>query len=1087
MSVVFSNLSAVPIPVTAVTGSVEGAPLSLSVAKRHATPLILDICRTASESSHKLSGSLSQSGHPQHYPQPHPQRASKRRESHPSHVEVAAEHPRRVSLTTPLEYGSDGGSSFLAQSMLDDFVTKPSAIGPIRRAIGKAQEDRRKRRVITQVMHSDEHWLENDKDPIRQQWELLAPDSNDALPYRDVDLLLRLFYVEMDHCSEIEFYHRLDPDHTGLVQFEGFASTFQLFKQERRFLEFATDVQISCVVATQGGMGAEKVTEAWQAEDREGAQFLGAEGIASVLRTLGFHHTDAQVLEFVGKMGDPVPFSDFLELFEEKTKDEEEEKYEAWMEQVHKVLAAREHMSVVRSEQQKYAAKLEKAHDWYMNTFLWVLFLYAQVNATVPIFLFCFDDPWVVIEVPKRTGLMTILLLSDVVMWFQIISQFYLPKEVSGAPVYRAKDIRTIYLTSKEFYIDLFVALPFDLLVGIVYADGFLHPLFRLNKLLVLYYIYKWFSRLWSGVFGPRWWRIVNALYWWALLGHLVACIFHTIAMTTGDTETKIVLTVPNYSTLSTLHQYLQDLSYAINTMAGLSRGFFPNHDKFALFSMFVTMVGVFVYALLLAVVALGLSILDHEGKFNAHVEDIQAALFGDLQSGRIPQTFLQEVIAYHKHVFYSTGQIMINEDLLADLPSTLQASLDLVTGRDTIGRVQILSAACSEDEFVYALEQCLQIVVFPPGCNVIEAGEDGREMYFIRCGTCEVVVGGEVQALLGAGDLFGEIALLADVARTATIRTATFCNLLVLTREDFELVSSSFPQLRRRIEEEANTRIIEMMACAEAIKDPSNSSNSRPLEVSWRGMNPEWDNSFGNFGNGSQGSSSNTKSLERSRRKGCSWHSAHSPVRSPRGRPSPSSPRSLNVSPNPLTNSTLRMRVTLSPVMAPTDGPTFDCPKRQWSVSAEDLVVIPGQDPDGAQGEESAAVPPEDTQRQDHPARLLQPTRSPLSPAKTEPPDGAKSGAKDNATQNRQHGREAREESLPTPAVPVVPTAPASPSDEKPLDWLRQKMTTKAAIQEVTDKQRMIACMIRNRSCKNDDDPGSAGRGRAVSSSRPG
>eukprot|EP00754_Rhynchopus_humris_P036761 Rhum_TRINITY_DN18854_c0_g1::Rhum_TRINITY_DN18854_c0_g1_i1::g.168600::m.168600 len=133
MSVVFSSLNAVAKPIT---NSVEGAPLPFVVGKRQ--PLILDICRTTSESSHKLSCSLSQSGHLP-YTQPH-SRASKRRESHSSNVD--GDHPRRVSLTTPVEYGSDTASCFLAQSVLDDFVTKPSAIGPIRRAMGKAQEDR---------------------------------------------------------------------------------------------------------------------------------------------------------------------------------------------------------------------------------------------------------------------------------------------------------------------------------------------------------------------------------------------------------------------------------------------------------------------------------------------------------------------------------------------------------------------------------------------------------------------------------------------------------------------------------------------------------------------------------------------------------------------------------------------------------------------------------------------------------------------------------------------------------------------------------------------------------------------------------
>jgi MFS family permease len=87
------------------------------------------------------------------------------------------------------------------------------------------------------------------------------------------------------------------------------------------------------------------------------------------------------------------------------------------------------------------------------------------------------------------------------------------------------------------------------------------------------------------------------------------------------------------------------------------------------------------------------------------------------------------------------------------------------------------------------ALEQIavnLRSVAVPEGTAVIREGDPGDEFYIVEQGALRVTVGGMPAAPIHAGGFFGEIALLRDVPRTATVTATTDCVLLALEREQF-------------------------------------------------------------------------------------------------------------------------------------------------------------------------------------------------------------------------------------------------------------------------------------------------------------
>src|SRR5262249_49485681 len=68
----------------------------------------------------------------------------------------------------------------------------------------------------------------------------------------------------------------------------------------------------------------------------------------------------------------------------------------------------------------------------------------------------------------------------------------------------------------------------------------------------------------------------------------------------------------------------------------------------------------------------------------------------------------------------------------------------------------------------------------------VYSQGDGGDAFYVIESGDVDVVKDGATVSTLGPSDFFGEIALLRDVPRTATIRATSDVRLLCLDRDSF-------------------------------------------------------------------------------------------------------------------------------------------------------------------------------------------------------------------------------------------------------------------------------------------------------------
>ena len=93
-------------------------------------------------------------------------------------------------------------------------------------------------------------------------------------------------------------------------------------------------------------------------------------------------------------------------------------------------------------------------------------------------------------------------------------------------------------------------------------------------------------------------------------------------------------------------------------------------------------------------------------------------------------------------------------------------------------------------------------------GVTLFEQGDPGDLFYVVRSGEAEVLPDGKAPILLDRGGFFGEIALLRDTPRTATVRARTDLSLYALSRDVFIPAVSGYAPSRDEADRVINLRL---------------------------------------------------------------------------------------------------------------------------------------------------------------------------------------------------------------------------------------------------------------------------------------
>ena len=126
----------------------------------------------------------------------------------------------------------------------------------------------------------------------------------------------------------------------------------------------------------------------------------------------------------------------------------------------------------------------------------------------------------------------------------------------------------------------------------------------------------------------------------------------------------------------------------------------------------------------------------------------------------------------------------------------------------ELIRRVQFFSEL--DDRELKLIANSTKARTFPAGAAVTEEGTGGVGFFVIEDGTATVSVGNREVAKLGPGDSFGEVALIADVDRTATITADTDLRCYGMTAWDFRPLVQSDASIAWKLLQTTGRRLAE-------------------------------------------------------------------------------------------------------------------------------------------------------------------------------------------------------------------------------------------------------------------------------------
>ncbi|KAM3860042.1 voltage-gated inwardly rectifying potassium channel KCNH6 [Diretmus argenteus] len=350
------------------------------------------------------------------------------------------------------------------------------------------------------------------------------------------------------------------------------------------------------------------------------------------------------------------------------------------------------------------------------------------------------------------------------------------------------------------FPIDLFAAIPFDLLVFRSGSDEMatLIGLLKTARLLRLVRVARKLDRY--SEYGAAVLFLLMCTF--VLIAHWLACIWYAIGFVERPyTETgwldnlaeqlgKAYNDSDSTSGPSIKDKYVTALYFTFSSLTSVGFGnVSPNTNSEKIFSICVMVIGSLMYASIFGNVSAIIQRL-YSGTTRYHTQMLRVKEF--IRFHQIPGGLRQRLEEYFQHAWSYTNGIDMNA-VLKGFPGCLQADICLHLNRSLLQNKAFRGAsqAC-----LRALAMRFKTVHAPPGDTLIHYGDILDSLFFISRGSIQVTRDDVVVAILEKNDIFGEPIHLYDEPgkSNSDIHTITYCDLHCILRDDLLEILDIYP-----------------------------------------------------------------------------------------------------------------------------------------------------------------------------------------------------------------------------------------------------------------------------------------------------
>jgi len=360
------------------------------------------------------------------------------------------------------------------------------------------------------------------------------------------------------------------------------------------------------------------------------------------------------------------------------------------------------------------------------------------------------------------------------------------------------KEVRLHYV-SGFFLLDLICTLPFAL---------FLYPLgpyaFHIATLVRLVRPFRALQLLqWSNSLHrmPRHLYLIRTLFLMLMLIHVLTCL--SIILYRWREPLAIN---PISQTDDLLANYEQAFYWMVALLSTV--GLTDIHPHSVVTRLFTVIVMCFSVYLNLYMLSAGLAPALKTEVLQEKLDTKRSKLAAVLKFYNVPWSLQKQVFTIYPHVLEAS---MHDMQEVSELPNYLQDQLYTHIKKNLLNSVPLLQDA--GPQCVATIASHMPRVFAPPFKYLIKEGEVGECMFFLVRGIVEVLVKDDngvdqLHCTLKEGSWFGEIALLKDIVRTASVRSVTVCWLFQLDKRVFNKVLQRYPEFGRSIEASTEARL---------------------------------------------------------------------------------------------------------------------------------------------------------------------------------------------------------------------------------------------------------------------------------------